>query len=70
MFAKTESHADDIIQTVRQEFGEGNQLYKKITYMADDVKSVLSDFSNAYYPRIAVTVDMIATGTDPLPLTY
>jgi type I restriction enzyme R subunit len=25
---------------------------------------VLADFRNAYYPRIAVTVDMIATGTD------
>ncbi|MDP2737964.1 MAG: type I restriction-modification enzyme R subunit C-terminal domain-containing protein [Pseudorhodobacter sp.] len=68
IFAKTDSHADDIIQTVRQEFGEGNQFCKKITYQADDAKSVLSDFRNAYYPRIAVTVDMIATGTDVKPL--
>lgn len=68
IFAKTDSHADDIIQTVRQEFGEGNQFCKKITYQADDSKSVLSDFRNAYYPRIAVTVDMIATGTDVKPL--
>ena len=69
IFAKTDSHADDIIQTVRQEFGEGNDFCKKITYQAEeDPKSVLSDFRNAYYPRIAVTVDMIATGTDVKPL--
>ncbi|MCB2126455.1 MAG: DEAD/DEAH box helicase family protein, partial [Rhodobacteraceae bacterium] len=69
IFAKTDSHADDIIQTVRTEFGEGNDFCKKITYQADeDPKSVLSDFRNAYYPRIAVTVDMIATGTDVKPL--
>lgn len=69
IFAKTDSHADDIIQTVRQEFGEGNDFCKKITYQAEeDPKSVLSEFRNAYYPRIAVTVDMIATGTDVKPL--
>jgi type I site-specific restriction endonuclease len=43
--------------------------YKKITYKADeDPKSVLASFRNDYYPRIAVTVDMIATGTDVKPL--
>jgi type I restriction enzyme R subunit len=69
IFAKTDSHADDIIQTVREEFGEGNAFCKKVTYKADeDPKSTLSDFRNAYYPRIAVTVDMIATGTDVKPL--
>lgn len=65
IFAKTDSHADDIINTVRELFGEGNQFCKKITYKIDeDPKSVLSQFRNDYYPRIAVTVDMIATGTD------
>ena len=68
IFAKTDSHADDIIQIVRQEFGEGNDFCRKITHQADDPKSILSDFRNAYYPRIAVTVDMIATGTDVKPL--
>jgi len=29
---------------------------------------VLQQFRNEYYPRIAVTVDMIATGTDVKPL--
>jgi type I restriction enzyme R subunit len=69
IFAKTDSHADDIIQTVREEFGEGNAFCKKLTYkIEEDPKSVLADFRNAYYPRIAVTVDMIATGTDVKPL--
>ncbi|WP_256360347.1 DEAD/DEAH box helicase family protein [Methylomonas koyamae] len=69
IFAKTDSHADDIIQTVREEFDEGNAFCKKVTYKAeDDPKSTLADFRNAYYPRIAVTVDMIATGTDVKPL--
>ena len=69
VFAKTDSHADDIIQTVREEFGEGNAFCKKITYKAEeDPKSVLAQFRNDYYPRIAVTVDMIATGTDVKPL--
>ncbi|MCL4517451.1 MAG: DEAD/DEAH box helicase family protein [Firmicutes bacterium] len=69
IFAKTDSHADDIIQIVREEFNEGNDFCKKITYRIDeDPKSVLAQFRNAYNPRIAVTVDMIATGTDVRPL--
>jgi type I restriction enzyme R subunit len=83
IFAKTDSHADDIIQMVREEFDEGNAFCKKVTYrvkkdkldangtvieQGEDPKSVLAQFRNAYHPRIAVTVDMIATGTDVKPL--
>jgi type I restriction enzyme R subunit len=69
VFAKTDSHADDIIQIIREEFAEGNDFCKKITYQAtEDPKSVLAQFRNSYNPRIAVTVDMIATGTDVRPL--
>ena len=69
IFAKTDSHADDIINIVREEFGEGNDFCKKVTYKIDeDPKSVLNRFRNDYNPRIAVTVDMIATGTDVKPL--
>ncbi|MGD9590610.1 MAG: DEAD/DEAH box helicase family protein [Pyrinomonadaceae bacterium] len=69
IFAKTDSHADDIINIVREEFEEGNRFCKKITYKTEeDPKSILSSFRNEYYPRIAVTVDMIATGTDVKPL--
>jgi len=69
VFAKTDSHADDIIQIIREEFGEENKFCKKITYKTEeDAKSVLAQFRNDYHPRIAVTVDMIATGTDVRPL--
>ena len=68
IFAKTDSHADDIVQIVRDEFGEGNDFCRKITYSAENPESVLSSFRNGYNPRIAVTVDMIATGTDVKPI--
>ena len=69
IFAKSDSHAVDIIQIVREEFGEGNDFCKKVTYRTEeDPKFVLASFRNDYNPRIAVTVDMIATGTDVKPL--
>jgi len=83
IFAKTDSHADDIITIVREEFAEENKFCKKITYNSakdkkdaddnvtekgEDPKNTLAQFRNDYYPRIAVTVDMIATGTDVKPL--
>ena len=74
IFAKSDSHADDIINIVRREFAEENKFCKKITYRTgegpekEDPKTVLQQFRMSYYPRIAVTVDMIATGTDIRPL--
>jgi len=68
IFAKSDSHADDIINIVREEFAEENKFCKKITYRTEDPKAVLQQFRNSYYPRVAVTVDMIATGTDIRPL--
>jgi type I restriction enzyme R subunit len=69
IFAKTDSHADDIIQIVREVYGQGNAFCKKVTYKAEeDPDSILAGFRNDYHPRIAVTVDMIATGTDVKPL--
>ncbi len=68
IFAKTDSHADDIIQIVRDVFGEGNEFCQKITCKADNPEAILSSFRNDYYPRIAVTVDMIATGVDVKPI--
>ena len=69
IFAKTDSHAEDIIEIVRDEFGLGSDFCKKITYQSkEDPKTILTQFRNSYYPRVAVTVDMIATGTDIKPL--
>jgi type I restriction enzyme, R subunit len=66
IFAKSDAHAEDIIGIVREEFNEGNRFCKKVTYAMREEKpsDVLQQFRNDYYPRIAVTVDMIATGTD------
>ena len=69
IFAKTDSHADDIIDIVRKEFNEGNDFCKKVTYKTEEnPKSILQEFRIEYNPRIAVTVDMIATGTDVKPI--
>jgi type I restriction enzyme R subunit len=72
IFAKDDSHADDIVQLVREEFGKGNDFAAKITYKSGSQgqrpEDLLASFRNSYNPRIAVTVDMIATGTDVKPL--
>ena len=54
---------------MREVYGQSNAFCKKVTYRAEeDTDSILSSFRNDYNPRIAVTVDMIATGTDVKPL--
>jgi len=70
VFAKDDSHAEDIVRIMREEFGKGDEFCQKITYKVSWKKpeDLISDFRNSYFPRIAVTVDMIATGTDIRPL--
>ena len=68
IFAKNDSHAEDIVEIVREVFGQGNEFCKKITCKADKPEDLIREFANDYNPRIAVTVDMIATGTDVKPL--
>jgi type I restriction enzyme R subunit len=70
IFAKDDSHAEDIVRIVREEFGRGNEFCQKITYKVSGVKTddLIAEFRNHYYPRIAVSVDMIATGTDIKPV--
>lgn len=76
IFAKDDSHAEDITHIIREEFGKGNDFCKKITYRTYDPdnkryekpENLLKSFRNSYNPRIAVTVDMISTGTDVKPL--
>ncbi|WP_254849351.1 DEAD/DEAH box helicase family protein [Mycobacterium sp. GA-1841] len=64
IFAKTDAHADEIVEQVREIFNEGSDFATKITYNAKNPKERLADFRNSPSLRIAVTVDMIATGTD------
>ena len=70
VFAKTDLHAEDIVRILREDFGKGNDFCQKITSKSTGKKpdELLSEFRNSYFPRIAVTVDMIATGTDVKPL--
>ena len=69
IFAKSDSHADDIVQIVREEFGKGNEFCRKITYKVDgNPNDEIAAFRNDFSFRVAVTVDMIATGTDIKPL--
>jgi type I restriction enzyme R subunit len=70
IFAKDDPHAEDIVGIVREEFGKGNDFAQKITYRTTGRKpeDLINDFRNSYNPRIAVTVDMIATGTDIKPV--
>ena len=95
VFAKDDSHADDIVRIMREVFAEGNEFCQKITYRTGFTKvtrkaknddgtesevtewvktaslspdEILSNFRNSFFPRIAVTVDMISTGTDVKPI--
>ena len=69
-FAKTDQHAEDIVQIIREVFAKGNDFCQKITSKSTGKKpeDLLNEFRNSYFPRVAVTVDMIATGTDVKPL--
>jgi type I restriction enzyme R subunit len=70
IFAKDDSHAEDIVEIVRDEFGRGNAFCQKITYKVttSNPRDLIQAFRNQYEPRIAVTVDMVATGTDIKPI--
>ncbi len=70
IFAKDDAHAEEIVQIARDVFAKGNEFVAKITYKATGRKAddLIAAFRNSPNPRIAVTVDMIATGTDVKPL--
>mgnify|MGYP001042909174 CR=1 FL=1 len=70
VFAKSDAHAEDIVHIVREVFGKGNEFCRKITYMTqgDTPENLIQAFRNSYHPRIAVTVDMVSTGTDIRPI--
>jgi type I restriction enzyme R subunit len=68
IFCKDDAHAEEVVRTVREVFGKGNDFATKITYTAKDPKRHLQEFRTSPAMRIAVTVDMIATGTDVKPL--
>ena len=68
IFCKDDAHAEEVVTCVREVFGKGNDFAAKITYAAKDPKGHLQAFRTSASLRVAVTVDMIATGTDVKPL--
>ncbi|MGW3268740.1 helicase-related protein [Streptomyces sp. NPDC001056] len=72
VFAAGDDHAEEVLKQVKEVFGRGDEFAKKITYRSrangDDPDSLINDLRNAPRLRVAVTVDMIATGTDVKPL--
>jgi len=69
IFAKDDNHAEEIVHAVREVFGQGNDFAKKITYQTTEKpKELIAAFRVDPFPRVAVTVDMIATGTDIRPV--
>ncbi|WP_367044940.1 DEAD/DEAH box helicase family protein [Streptomyces sp. Je 1-332] len=72
IFAAGDDHADEVIKQVKEVFGRGDEFAKKITYRSrasgENPESLINDLRNSPRLRVAVTVDMIATGTDVRPL--
>jgi len=68
VFCKDDAHAEEVVTTIREVFSKGNDFAAKITYNAKDPKKALQSFRTSAAMRVAVTVDMIATGTDVRPL--
>ena len=68
IFAKDDSHAEDIVQFVRDVFNKGDDFCQKITYQSYKPEDLIRSFRTDPIFRIAVSVDMISTGTDIKPL--
>ena len=75
IFAKNDIHATEIVEAVKEvfksEFADGQvpeHFVQKITYSADDSNALIRDLRNEKDFRIAVTVTLVATGTDVKPL--
>ena len=74
IFAKDDNHATQIVNIAKEVFEEefsGNvpdNFVKKITYSAGDSNTLIRDLRTEKDFRIAVTVTLVATGTDVKPL--
>ena len=74
IFAKDDNHATQIVESAKRVFGEKfgeevpDKYVQKITYSAGDSNALIRDFRVEKDFRIAVTVTLVATGTDVRPL--
>ena len=75
VFAKDDNHATQIVEIAKEVFGEAfeggavpERFVQKITYTAEDSNGLIRDLRTEKDFRIAVTVTLVATGTDVRPL--
>ena len=75
IFAKDDHHAIEIVECAKRVFGEKfdsgetpDKYVQKITYSAGDSNALIRDLRVEKDFRIAVTVTLVATGTDVKPL--
>lgn len=75
IFAKDDNHATQIVDTVKEVFADkfagGStpaNFVQKITYSAGDSNALIRELKTSKEFRIAVTVTLVATGTDVKPL--
>ena len=73
IFALNDAHAQNIVNIAREVFGpcitvDPDRFVQKITYSAGDSNALIRSFRNDKDFRIAVTVTLVATGTDVKPL--
>lgn len=75
IFAKSDSHATDIVEIAKEVFKaefENDELpenfVQKVTYSSGDSNALIRDLRTEKDFRIAVTVTLVATGTDVKPL--
>lgn len=70
IFALNDAHASNIVKIAKEVFGKENdpQFVQKITYSAGNSNELIRHFRNDKEFRIAVTVTLVATGTDVKPL--
>ncbi len=75
IFAKDDNHATEIVEAVKKVFADKfsdeivpEKFVQKITYSADNPNQLIRDLRTEKEFRIAVTVTLVATGTDVKPL--
>lgn len=70
IFAKSDAHATNIVKILKEKiFPDQNENFvQKITYSAGNSNDLIRNFRNDKDFRIAVTVTLVATGTDVKPL--
>lgn len=75
IFAKDDNHATQIVNIAKEVFAEKfennilpEKFVQKITYSAGDSNALIRELRNEKEFRIAVTVTLVATGTDVKPL--